>query len=84
MRNLYFIIFVFVSFISLSQNKMTRREYIEKYKKDAIKEMILYNIPASITLAQGVLETANGNSPLVKYANNHFGIKCKTNWRGEH
>jgi flagellum-specific peptidoglycan hydrolase FlgJ len=42
-----------------------------------------YEIPASITLAQGLLESGNGNSPLARYANNHFGIKCTPDWSGD-
>jgi LysM repeat protein len=58
------------------------REYIETYKEVAILEMKRVGIPASITLAQGILETENGNSDLVKRSNNHFGIKCKNSWTG--
>jgi LysM repeat protein len=65
-----------------SEYRMSREEYIEKYKDDAIKEMLMHKVPASITLAQAILESANGNSPLAMYANNHFGIKCKTEWTG--
>jgi LysM repeat protein len=61
---------------------MTAEEYIQQYKDLAIAEMQRSGVPAAITLAQGLLETENGNSVLVKYANNHFGIKCKENWTG--
>ena len=54
--------------------------YIETHKDIAIREMIRMGIPASITLAQGMLESENGNSDLVKKSNNHFGIKCKSSW----
>ena len=57
-------------------------QYIEKHKDDAIKEMWMYNIPASITLAQGMLESDFGTSDLAIYANNHFGIKCHDEWTG--
>jgi len=57
--------------------------YIERFKKIAVKEMDLYGIPASITLAQGLFESGNGNSDLAKIANNHFGIKCTTDWNGK-
>ena len=67
--------------ISLAQ-KQTPKEYIEKYKKLAITEMHRSGVPASITLAQGILESNSGNSRLAKYANNHFGIKCKGSWTG--
>jgi LysM repeat protein len=62
--------------------KMTAEQYIENYKEDAIKEMKSHNIPASITLAQGMLESGNGNSDLAMNANNHFGIKCHNDWKG--
>ena len=65
-----------------SQN-MSRLEYIEKYKEIAISEMNKYKIPASITLAQGILESQNGNSELASKSNNHFGIKCHSNWEGQ-
>ncbi|HVA98651.1 MAG TPA: glucosaminidase domain-containing protein [Bacteroidia bacterium] len=64
-------------------SKMTQSQYVERYKDDAIQEMLEYGIPASITLAQGLLESSNGNSPLAIYANNHFGIKCHLDWTGE-
>lgn len=66
-----------------AERRITRNEYIMKYKDVAIKEMHLYGIPASITLAQGILESGDGNSPLAMYAKNHFGIKCHSDWRGE-
>lgn len=56
--------------------------YIEKYKILAIKQQKEYKIPASITLAQGLLESAAGDSRLARQGNNHFGIKCKAEWRG--
>lgn len=65
-----------------NERKMTPEMYIANYKDDAIKEMLMYNIPASITLAQGMLESGNGNSDLAVYANNHFGIKCHKGWDG--
>lgn len=57
--------------------------YIKKYHKTAIREMKEYGIPASITLAQGILESGSGKSYLATEANNHFGIKCHEDWRGE-
>ena len=62
--------------------KQTPQEYIAKYKDLAIIEMHRSGVPASITLAQGVLESNSGNSRLAKFANNHFGIKCKSSWTG--
>ncbi|RZA00150.1 MAG: LysM peptidoglycan-binding domain-containing protein [Sphingobacteriaceae bacterium] len=61
----------------------TALQYIERFKTIAIKEMNQYGIPASITLAQGLLESGNGNGELAKVANNHFGIKCTGDWRGQ-
>jgi flagellum-specific peptidoglycan hydrolase FlgJ len=57
--------------------------YIRKYASIAVKEMHEYKIPASITLAQGILESGNGRSVLALKSNNHFGIKCHTRWTGE-
>ncbi len=57
--------------------------YIEKYHEAAVREMTDYGIPASITLAQGLLESAAGTSTLATIANNHFGIKCGDDWEGE-
>lgn len=58
-------------------------KYIDKYKDIAMREMQKYKIPASITLAQGLLESGNGNSDLAKRSNNHFGIKCHKSWKGK-
>lgn len=66
-----------------AKGQMSQSEYIEKFKDDAIKEMERYGIPASITLAQGILESGNGNSKLARLANNHFGIKCHSDWQGD-
>jgi hypothetical protein len=57
--------------------------YIEEFKDVAIQSMNTAGIPASITLAQGILESGSGNSDLAKYANNHFGIKCTSEWKGK-
>jgi LysM repeat protein len=65
-----------------SEYKMSAKEYIERYKEDAVKEMLMHGVPASITLAQGMLESGNGNSALAVFANNHFGIKCHKGWTG--
>lgn len=65
------------------QVRQTREEYIDRYKSIAINDMERYGIPASITLAQGILESDCGNSTLASKSNNHFGIKCKGNWTGK-
>ncbi len=57
--------------------------YIKKYASIAVQEMHKSKIPASITLAQGILESGKGRSELALKSNNHFGIKCHTQWRGE-
>ncbi|MEZ4874665.1 MAG: glucosaminidase domain-containing protein [Flavobacteriaceae bacterium] len=57
--------------------------YIDTYSDIAKEEMLQYGIPASITLAQGILESGAGRGELTQKANNHFGIKCHTNWTGE-
>ena len=63
--------------------RQTREEYIDRYKSIAIRDMERYGIPASITLAQGILESDCGNSSLARQSNNHFGIKCKSDWKGK-
>ena len=62
--------------------KNTRQQYIDLFARIAIQEMVDYHIPASITMAQACLESSDGNSTLATEANNHFGIKCKSNWNG--
>jgi LysM repeat protein len=61
----------------------TALSYIDKYKSVAIEEMNHNGIPASITLAQGLIESGNGNSSLAKFANNHFGVKVTSDWKGK-
>lgn len=56
--------------------------YIKKYAPLAVREMHAYKIPASITLAQGILESGNGRSGLASKSKNHFGIKCHRGWKG--
>ncbi len=68
---------------SVFAQKMTREEYIEKYKDLAINNMREHKVPASITMAQALLESDNGNSELARKYNNHFGIKCHSNWTGK-
>lgn len=58
-------------------------DYIKKYRDLAVQEMKKYHIPASITLAQGLLESGAGKSTLARKSNNHFGIKCGSDWRGK-
>ena len=76
------LIFVGLGMFGLGQN-MTVDQYVATYKGLAISEMQRTGVPASITLAQGILETEGGNSDLLRSSNNHFGIKCKSSWTGE-
>lgn len=69
--------------LTVAAQRVSVEEYIEQFKDIAIHEMKRSGVPASITLAQGILESENGNSELVKKSNNHFGIKCKSTWSGE-
>ena len=83
---------LFIAFIIFSANifcvqgqgkkQPLYEEYIDKYKNLAIQQQKEYKIPASITLAQGLLETGAGKSRLATVGNNHFGIKCKDEWTG--
>ena len=86
LKNAFLLIGLFVSLGVQSQTAapatISIEEYINTYKEIAMKEMIRTGVPASITLAQGIVETENGNSKLVKKSNNHFGIKCKETWTG--
>ncbi len=66
-----------------AQKRITTPKYIETYKDIAIKKQKKYGIPASITLAQGILESGSGNSKLARKAKNHFGIKCHKGWNGK-
>ncbi len=66
----------------LIAQKISRTEYINLYKHTAVQEMKRTGIPASITMAQGILESNSGNSKLARKANNHFGIKCHKDWNG--
>lgn len=67
----------------LAQDKMSNEDYVARFYPIAVKKMQEYRIPASITLAQGILESGSGNSNLAVKANNHFGIKCHSEWQGE-
>jgi hypothetical protein len=75
--------FLWIAVSAFGQEKMTTAQYIETYASIAVREMEAYQIPASIKMAQGILESSSGNSPLAKEAMNHFGIKCKKDWTGE-
>ena len=89
-RNKLFFKLLFVillAFTSVFQTYSQKRykiyeDYIDTYSSIAVKHMQKYKIPASITLAQGLLESGAGMSELTKRSNNHFGIKCHRNWTG--
>ncbi len=76
--------FVLASAITMAGGnaKITKHDYVETWSQVAIEQMYEYRIPASITLAQGILESGSGNSELAKKGNNHFGIKCHE-WKGK-
>lgn len=82
MKSGFLIALVLCTSSLLAFKKVTPQEYIYAYKADAIKEMHRSGVPASITLAQGMLESGYGNSELARKANNHFGIKCHSDWNG--
>lgn len=69
--------------VHAGEPQLSASEYIAIWKDEAIYQMAAHKIPASITLAQGMLESGNGNSRLARKANNHFGIKCHNDWDGE-
>ncbi|NKI31790.1 glucosaminidase domain-containing protein [Croceivirga thetidis] len=65
-------------------NIISTEDYVDSFKEIAQYEMKAFGIPASITLAQGILESASGRGELTKKTNNHFGIKCHSGWQGEY
>lgn len=75
-----FLIILFFSFVAFSQN--VTEIYIAQFSSLAVEQMRRFQIPASITLAQGILESGSGESRLAKEGNNHFGIKCHNTWNG--
>ena len=81
---LFFVLFCLLSITALASptGNTPQEKYIEKYAPLAVSEMYRSGVPASITLAQGLLESGNGQSELARMSNNHFGIKCHNNWKG--
>lgn len=80
---LFFVVLFSVANHAIAEEpKSSAADYIQKWHKEAISQMVKYKVPASITLAQGLLESGNGNSRLATQANNHFGIKCHSDWKG--
>lgn len=82
-KTLSIIIALIAVAITSNAQRLTRQGYVSLYKQWAINEMNRTGIPASITLAQGILESDCGNSRLATEGNNHFGIKCHSDWTGE-
>lgn len=77
-------IFVFLSAYAQSETQKTlANNYLDKFADFAVKEMLRSGVPASITLAQGMLESNYGRSELAVRANNHFGIQCGSSWTGK-
>ncbi len=83
LKNILLSAFLLASFTASAQQSELVKNYISQYKDLAIAEMQRTGVPASIKLAQGIIETMAGTSDLVSRSNNHFGIKCKSNWTGE-
>ncbi|MFY7901196.1 MAG: glucosaminidase domain-containing protein [Chitinophagaceae bacterium] len=83
MKLIIAIVCVFITSLQVFSQKDKAIVYIENYKDLAIAEMHRSGIPAAITLAQGLFESGYGEGELCKKSNNHFGIKCKTEWQGE-
>ena len=79
MKKLWLILFL-LPLVNQAQSR--RQAYIAEFKGIAVREMRIYGIPASITLAQGILESGDGTSRLATEGNNHFGIKCHEDWEG--
>jgi len=91
LKNRFIVLLLSLTFIIKMDSKVFAQEtqspaiieYIQLYAPIAIEEMIRTGVPASIKIAQGILETNAGRGDLVIRSNNHFGIKCKTSWTGE-
>jgi len=72
-----------LAFVAIAGGDTPQEKYIKKYAPVAVSEMQRSGVPASITLAQGILESRSGLSPLAADGNNHFGIKCHKTWKGK-
>ena len=85
MKKLKLFLILIISCLALQAQTRNKQyeDYIKKYRELAVEEMKKYHIPASITLAQGLLESGAGQSTLARKSNNHFGIKCGSDWRGK-
>ena len=84
MKKMFIAIVLLLGLLGLSAKDDTPQErYVKKYADMAVKEMVRSGVPASITLAQGMLESGSGMSKLATQGNNHFGIKCHKGWEGK-
>ena len=83
MKKIFFAFAVLIVSKFQAQTWKNDEQYIQRFAAYAVEEMEKYKIPASITLAQGLLETGGGQSRLAQQGNNHFGIKCKEDWTGK-
>lgn len=81
MKRIPVLLLALALFVAANQNP--QEKYIRKYSATAVSEMKRTGVPASITMAQGIVESRSGESPLAKKANNHFGIKCHNDWTGK-
>ena len=81
MKRILLLLAAAVLFVGAAKNP--RQTYIDKYYPLAVLEMQRTGVPASITLAQGLLESGAGQSPLATVAHNHFGMKCHNDWAGD-
>lgn len=84
LKDIFLLLFLGLALIPASAQRRDKayEDYIHKYRKIAVDEMKRYHVPASITLAQGLLESGAGKSALARKSNNHFGIKCGKYWDG--
>ena len=82
-KRFVYLIFLSCSVLIAHSQSTARQGYVETYAQIAVDEMNRSGIPASITLAQGILESGDGRSDLASKSNNHFGIKCHSDWDGE-
>ncbi|HAK69911.1 MAG TPA: N-acetylmuramoyl-L-alanine amidase, partial [Cryomorphaceae bacterium] len=78
-----YLIFLSFSVLNAYSQSTVRQQYVATYAQIAVDEMNRSGIPASITLAQGILESGDGQSDLARKSKNHFGIKCHKDWTGE-
>lgn len=85
MKRLIYSLLLIASCLTIQAQTRNKQyeDYIKKYRELAVDEMKKYHIPASITLAQGLLESGAGQSTLARKSNNHFGIKCGSDWNGK-